>query len=144
MEKNLTKFRLKTFLVVFSSLLVIAISISIPTYADQVQTPSCTCGEASSCEYNSTPTETTTTIWVKKSGASYEIRGGPKNGEVYYPGTTILEGTSGPDLIIGSQKGDIIKGGNGDDTICGEPDEAGGSGVDEIYGGPGADYICGG
>ncbi|MBS3788708.1 hypothetical protein KGY79_10995, partial [Candidatus Bipolaricaulota bacterium] len=153
MEKNITKFRLKTFLVFFSFLLVIAISLSMPAYADKEQTPSCTCpkGDTSSCPNDTTLPVTTTTIWIEGNPNNYTISGGPNDGESYNPGTDTIEGTTGNDLIIGSKKGDIIEGKGGNDIICGDPDKntgegsgGGGAGEDEIYGGSGHDYICGG
>lgn len=64
-------------------------------------------------------------------------------------------GTSGPDLILGSDKDDVIVagGGNdvvhgdaGDDIICGGPGNdslMGARGIDRLFGGPGDDWLFG-
>ncbi len=53
-------------------------------------------------------------------------------------GSGLLEGTSGDDVIVGSNGADTVYGYEGDDIICGL------GGNDTIYGGPGEDRIKGG
>lgn len=58
-----------------------------------------------------------------------------------------ITGTSGDDVIYGSDGPDTIDGGSGNDLICafgGDDDLSGGSGNDELFGGLGADVGSGG
>ena len=82
----------------------------------------------------------TATIYV--SGGY--IVGGPDDGDPY---TGTLCGTSGDDIIVGTNGADTIYGYGGDDIICGgNQDDTiyGGDGNDTIYGGNGEDEIYGG
>jgi hypothetical protein len=57
-----------------------------------------------------------------------------------------LNGSSGPDVIVGSAGADRIEGGAGNDLICAGPGAdvvAGGGGNDRIVGGPGGDLLRG-
>lgn len=57
-----------------------------------------------------------------------------------------IEGTSGPDVIIGDGDRDIVFGGDGDDLICGRGGSDvidGGSGDDRMSGAAGPDFITG-
>jgi len=72
------------------------------------------------------------------------IVGGPDDGDPY---TGTLRGTSGDDIIVGTNGADTIYGYGGDDVICGgNQDDTiyGGDGNDTIYGGNGEDAIYGG
>ena len=62
-------------------------------------------------------------------------------------GTDVIYGTNGSDVIVGGRGGDQVHGLGGDDFICGEGSRdilTGGSGDDELSGGGGADPIFGG
>jgi Ca2+-binding RTX toxin-like protein len=63
------------------------------------------------------------------------------------PGSYIIRGTSGPDVLIGTSGNDCILGGDGDDTLVGNGGDdvlAGGKGRDILQGGPGNDRLLGG
>jgi Ca2+-binding RTX toxin-like protein len=63
------------------------------------------------------------------------------------PTIGIIEGSNGPDVIVGSGLNDIIKGLGGRDIICGDLGDDvidGGGGNDRIFGGSGADLLIGG
>lgn len=66
-----------------------------------------------------------------------ETSGAPTcNGhEATITGSGDVDGTDGPDVIVGSNRADDIDGGAGDDIICGR------GGDDVIDGGAGYDYI---
>jgi Ca2+-binding RTX toxin-like protein len=81
------------------------------------------------------------TIYVNDDN---KIVGGDHDGEEF---EGVLEGTSGDDIIVGTDEGESINGGNGDDRICGKggvDSLNGGNGDDIIYGGDGTDEITGG
>lgn len=110
---------------------VIALLLVVGTYASMVQAveqiPECNGKQA--------------TIYVSASG---HIVGGPDNGELFL---SVLNGTNGDDVIVGTDGPNTINGGNGDDTICGMGGADiinGGNGDDWISGGAGADIINGG
>lgn len=62
-------------------------------------------------------------------------------------GEAVLRGTSGPDVIVGTDAGETIRGKGGDDIICGGGGAdwiEGGKGRDELFGQKGADVLLGG
>lgn len=66
--------------------------------------------------------------------------------EVTVRGAGTIVGTSGDDVILGSDGPDIIRGGGGNDVICsgdGDDDVRGGSGSDTIFAGDGNDRVNG-
>lgn len=59
----------------------------------------------------------------------------------------VINGTSGPDVLVGTAKADAIHGFGGSDTLYGKAGNDqlyGGRGPDGVYGGGGADAIYGG
>jgi cysteine-rich repeat protein len=85
----------------------------------------------------------TATVYVRDG----KVVGGPNDGNTYNAGHTKLKGTSGPDVIVGTESKDKIEGRDGGDVICGlggNDDIQGNDGADTIYGGDGKDDINGG
>ena len=76
----------------------------------------------------------TATVYV----AGGVIVGGDNDGAAYVAGSTNLEGTSGADVIVGTESGDDIQGHDGNDLICGN------GGADNIDGNDGNDTVWGG
>ncbi len=84
------------------------------------------------------------TVYV---GVANMIFGGPDDGKFYGSEVKKLRGTSGSDVIVGSNEKDIIRGSGGNDTICaldGDDEIHGGAGSDTLFGGEGNDTLHGG
>ena len=80
------------------------------------------------------------TIYVSDAGL---VVGGPRDGERY---DGKLEGTDGPDVIVGTDGKDKVEAGDGDDVVCGlggDDDLKGGAGDDTLLGGAGDDKLDG-
>lgn len=69
-----------------------------------------------------------------------------KTATIVYTGERSINGTPGPDVIVGTSDRERIDGGGGDDTICsggGDDTVLGGAGNDTIRGGHGQDRLSG-
>ncbi|MFC1600368.1 Calx-beta domain-containing protein, partial [Patescibacteria group bacterium] len=84
----------------------------------------------------------TATIYV--NSLTGKVVGGPNDGDTYTAGSTILKGTDGADVIVGTPDGDKIKAEKGDDLICaldGDNNVDGDKGDDTVFAGDGDDDI---
>ena len=81
------------------------------------------------------------TIYVTREGT---VAGGPDDGQPY-AGT--LRGTTGDDVLVGTDGADVLRGSAGDDVLCGlagDDELRGDNGHDTLYGGPGDDTLLAG
>ena len=81
------------------------------------------------------------TVYVAADGT---IVGGARDGQPY---AGLLRGTTGPDVMVGTDGADVLRGSAGDDLLCGlsgDDELRGDNGNDTLYGGPGDDDLLAG